>query len=150
MGMSTGGGRKGLNSDINVTPMLDVLLVLLIVFMVTAPMMQNGVELTLPSANAPVIEVKEDGSLMLSVEKDGRLKLGETYVKWEELEDKLSASERLLQTGGELLFSADTHLEYGVVLKAMALARQSKRVSKLLMVTEPEAEDAPAAPPGGH
>src|SRR5687768_12807753 len=95
MGMNTGGGGKPrLNSEINVTPMLDVLLVLLIVFMVTAPMMQTGVELELPQAEASVIE-DEEGKLILSIDKLGDLYLGQTKVPWEELELKLSANEKV-------------------------------------------------------
>src|SRR5688572_10747939 len=93
MAMNTGGGRRALNSEINVTPMLDVLLVLLIVFMVTAPMMQTGVDLELPQAEASVIEA-EEGKLILSIDKAGDLYLGQTKVPWEELELKLSAKDR--------------------------------------------------------
>jgi biopolymer transport protein TolR len=135
MGMSVGGGgRRGLNSDINVTPMLDVLLVLLIVFMVTAPMLQTGVDLELPQAEASVIQ-DEEGKLILSIDKLGDLYLGQTKVPWEELEVKLSTNEKV-KADAELYIEADTNLPYGTVLRAMALARKAG-VTKLMMLTDP-------------
>jgi biopolymer transport protein TolR len=146
MAMNTGGGRRQLNSEINVTPMLDVLLVLLIVFMVTAPMMQTGVDLELPQAEASVIE-DEEGKLILSIDRAGDLYLGQTKVPWEELEMKLSANEKV-KTDSELYIEADTNLPYGTVLRAMATARKAG-VSKLMMLTDPldESGTRPAGAP---
>ncbi len=153
MSMSLGGGgRRSLNSDINVTPMLDVLLVLLIVFMVTAPMMNTGVDLELPQAEAALIE-DEEGKLILSIDKAGDLYLGQTKVPWEELELKLSTNEKV-KADGELFIEADTNLPYGMVLRAMATARKAG-VSKLMMLTDPLEAGAAAptlpvpAPAGG-
>jgi biopolymer transport protein TolR len=143
MGMHMG-GKRALNSEINVTPMLDVLLVLLIVFMVTAPMMQTGVDLELPQAEAAVIE-DEEGKLILSIDKAGDLFLGQTKVPWEELELKLSANEKV-KADSELYIEADTNLPYGTVLRAMATARKAG-VSKLMMLTDPL--DEGSGPPKG-
>jgi biopolymer transport protein TolR len=147
MGMSLGGGggRRSLNSDINVTPMLDVLLVLLIVFMVTAPMMQTGVDLELPQAEASVIQ-DEEGKLILSIDKAGDLFLGQTKVPWEELEEKLSSNAKV-KADGELYIEADTNLPYGTVLRSMAIARKAG-VIKLMMLTDPLDEGAPTKPAG--
>jgi biopolymer transport protein TolR len=150
MGMSMGGGgKRSLNSEINVTPMLDVLLVLLIVFMVTAPMLQTGVDLELPQAEASVIS-DEEGKLILSIDKVGDLYLGQTKVKWEELEVKLATNAKVKQDG-ELYIEADKNLPYGTVLQAMAVARKAG-VSKLMMMTDPldtSGAPAPAPAPGG-
>jgi biopolymer transport protein TolR len=151
MGMSMGGGgRRSLSSDINVTPMLDVLLVLLIVFMVTAPMLQTGVDLELPQAEANVI-ADEEGKLILSIDKAGKLFLGQTEVKWEELEVKLSSNAKV-KADGELYIEADKNLPYGTVLQAMAVARKAG-VQKLMMMTDPldtsGAGPAPAPAPAG-
>ncbi len=146
MGMSLGGGgRRSLNSDINVTPMLDVLLVLLIVFMVTAPMLQTGVDLELPQAEASVIQ-DEEGKLILSIDKVGDLYLGRTKVPWEELEVKLSTNEKV-KADGELYIEADKSLPYGMVLRSMAIARKAG-VIKLMMLTDPLEEGAAPAPGG--
>jgi biopolymer transport protein TolR len=149
MGMSLGGGGRRLNSDINVTPMLDVLLVLLIVFMVTAPMLQTGVDLELPQAEASVIQ-DEEGKLILSIDKLGDLYLGQTKVPWEELEAKLSTNAKV-KADGELYIEADKNLPYGTVLRSMAIARKAG-VIKLMMLTDPLDETGapvPAPAPGG-
>ena len=144
MGMSLGGGgRRSLNSEINVTPMLDVLLVLLIVFMVTAPMMQTGVDLELPQAEASVIQ-DEEGKLILSIDKAGIVYLGHTRVEWEELEVKLSANAKV-KADGELYIEADKNLPYGMVLRSMAIARKAG-VIKLMMLTDPLDETGTTAP----
>jgi biopolymer transport protein TolR len=149
MGMSLGGGggRRALNSDINVTPMLDVLLVLLIVFMVTAPMLQTGVDLELPQAEASVIQ-DEEGKLILSIDKLGDLYLGHSKVPWEELEAKLSTNAKV-KADGELYIEADKNLPYGLVLRSMAIARKAG-VIKLMMLTDPLDEGGTPVPaPGG-
>ena len=144
MGMSLGGGgRRSLNSEINVTPMLDVLLVLLIVFMVTAPMLQTGVDLELPQAEANVIQ-DEAGKLILSIDKAGDLYLGQTKVPWEELEVKLSTNAKV-KADGELYIEADKNLPYGMVLRSMAIARKAG-VIKLMMLTDPLDESATTMP----
>jgi biopolymer transport protein TolR len=143
--MSSGGGRKSLNSDINVTPMLDVLLVLLIVFMVTAPMLdKSGVDITLPQAEAQVLD-DDEGKLILSIDKTGQVLLGKTKVPWEELEAKLAANEKV-KSDSELYIEADTALPYGTVVRAMALARKAG-VQRLMMLTDPAAAEGEAPPP---
>jgi biopolymer transport protein TolR len=133
-----GGGRRSLNSDINVTPMLDVLLVLLIVFMVTAPMMNSGVDLQLPQAEAQVLD-DEEGKLILTITPKGDVQLGHTPVPWDQLEDKLKANEKV-KVDSELYIEADTNLPYGTVVKAMAIARKAG-VQRLMMLTDPLAAE---------
>jgi biopolymer transport protein TolR len=143
MGMSTGKG-DGLNSEINVTPLVDVMLVLLIIFMVTAPMLQTGVDLELPQAEAAAVP-DEEGKLILSIDKKGELYLGTMPLKWEELEVKLSTNAKV-KADRELYLEADKNLPYGMVLQAMAVAKKAG-VTKLMMMTDPiETEEKPALP----
>jgi biopolymer transport protein TolR len=132
MGMSAGGDDE-LKSEINVTPLVDVMLVLLIIFMITAPMMNTGVDLDLPQVTAKNIEDPE-GKLVLSIDKNNRIFLGGTAVTWQDLEAKLKANERV-KNESELYIEADTVLPYGVVITAMAVAKNAG-VSKVMMLTE--------------
>jgi biopolymer transport protein TolR len=135
MGMSSGRGEGELNSEINVTPMVDVMLVLLIIFMITAPMMNTGVDLDLPQVTAKNIEDPE-GKLVLSIDKTNRIFLGGTQVTWQDLSVKLAANERVKKES-ELYIEADTALPYGVVITAMAVAKNAG-VAKVMMLTEAE------------
>ncbi|MEM9488498.1 MAG: ExbD/TolR family protein [Myxococcota bacterium] len=123
-----------LNSEINVTPFVDVMLVLLVIFMITAPMMNTGVDIALPQVTAENVEDPQ-GKLVLSVDKDRRLFLGKTQVSWADLADKLSTNQRV-QTEQALYIEADKDLPYGVVVTAMATARQAG-VVKVMMLTAP-------------
>jgi biopolymer transport protein TolR len=133
MGMNTGGSDE-LNSEINVTPLVDVMLVLLIIFMITAPMMNTGVDIDLPQVTAKNIEDPE-GKLVLSIGVDKKIHLGGTSVPWKELEAKLKTNERV-QRESELYIEADTRLPYGVIVTAMALAKNAG-VQKVMMLTDP-------------
>ena len=133
MGMSSGSDDGGLNSEINVTPLVDVMLVLLVIFMITAPMLNTGVNIDLPETNA-VTEEDPEGKLVLSIGKGRQLYLGATPVLWTELADKLSTNQRV-QTEKELYIEADKDLPYSVVVTAMAVA-QGAGVVKLQMRTD--------------
>jgi biopolymer transport protein TolR len=133
MAMSSSGDGE-LNSEINVTPMVDVMLVLLIIFMITAPMMNTGVSLELPQVTAQNVEDPE-GKLVLSIAKDDKIFLGGTQVTWQDLEAKLKANERVKRESA-LYIEADTNLPYGVVVTAMAVAKNAG-VSKVMMLTDP-------------
>ena len=134
MAMKAGSGDE-LNAEINVTPFVDVMLVLLIIFMITAPMMNNtGVELQLPQVAAKNIEDPE-GKLVLSIKKSNEIFLGGTQVTWQDLAAKLKANERVKREAA-LYIEADTNLSYGVVLTAMAVAKDSG-VEKVMMLTDP-------------
>jgi biopolymer transport protein TolR len=134
MSMSSGGGDDELKSEINVTPLVDVMLVLLIIFMITAPMMNTGVSLELPQVTAQNMEDPE-GKLVLSIAKDNKIFLGGTQVTWKDLEAKLKANERV-QKESALYIEADMHLDYGVVVTAMALAKNAG-VAHVMMLTNP-------------
>ncbi|MCP4443943.1 MAG: biopolymer transporter ExbD [Myxococcales bacterium] len=134
----SGGKQKGsLNSEINVTPMVDVMLVLLVIFMITATTMANSaVDLNLPETNAPTQD-DPAGRLTLRIKKTKELFIGETQVSWAELEEKLRANERVKKEK-ELYIEADKDLPYAVVVTAMAAA-QNAGVVKLQMRTDPAA-----------
>ena len=137
MGMSGSGKKGSLNSEINVTPMVDVMLVLLVIFMITATTLANSaVDLDLPQTDAPTQD-DPAGRLVLSIDKDRKLFLGQSQVTWISLEEKLSANERV-QREKELYIEADKDLPYSVVVTAMA-ATQNAGVIKLQMRTDPAA-----------
>jgi biopolymer transport protein TolR len=133
MAFKTGGGDE-LNSEINVTPMVDVMLVLLIIFMITAPMMNTGVSLELPQITAQNLEDPE-GKLVLSIAKDDKIFLGGTQVSWKGLEDKLKTNERVKRESA-LYIEADNALLYGRVVTAMAIAKNAG-VTRVMMLTAP-------------
>jgi biopolymer transport protein TolR len=122
-------------SEINVTPFVDVMLVLLIIFMVTAPMMQQGIDVDLPETTTQPIRV-QDEPLILTVQKDGKVHVGRREIPQAELRDKLVAIFEG-RDSRELFLRADKEAPYGVVVKALAAAREAG-ATKLGMVTEPE------------
>ena len=130
----TGPGKGDLNSEINVTPLVDVMLVLLIIFMVTAPMLQTGVDLELPQAEAQPVP-DDEGKLILSLDKHGKVFLGDVQVPWDDLETKLTTNAKV-KADHELYVDADKNLPYGQVLQVMAIAKKAG-VNKLLMMTDP-------------
>jgi len=126
--------RRGGFTEINVTPLVDVMLVLLIVFMVTAPLLATGLRIDLPSVQAANTPVK-DAKLIVSITKDERLLLGETDVT-ANLETELKTNARV-QTERELYIRADEQAHYGVVARAVAAAR-SAGVTSLNLLVNPE------------
>jgi biopolymer transport protein TolR len=132
--MKGGNGDKEFMSDINVTPLVDVMLVLLIIFMVTAPMMVQGLDVALPQVTAKAMEVKEE-QLMVTIRKDGEIFINDFQVTVEDLQDKLS---KILQSRAshEVYLKADKDVAYGIVAQAMARIKDAG-VDKLGMVTEP-------------
>jgi biopolymer transport protein TolR len=129
-----GRGRRA-HSEINVTPFVDVMLVLLIIFMVTAPLMQQGIDVDLPETTTQPIRVKSD-PLILSVKKDGKYYLGRKEVQLSDLPAKLEAVFGA-RDSKEVFLRADRDAPYGVVVKAMAAAREAGS-TQLGIVTEPE------------
>ncbi len=143
MAMSVGGkGRKSALSDINVTPLVDVMLVLLIIFMVTAPLIQQGVKVSLPDARAAPIEAKEK-KLVLTIDRQGKVFIGEAEVAFSELEAKLTANAKA-QADKEVYLHADRDLKYGIVVEVMAAAQRAG-VENVGMVTDPVSREPMAA-----
>jgi biopolymer transport protein TolR len=137
MAFGGGGDSRRPMTDINVTPLVDVMLVLLIIFLVTAPLIQSGVKVDLPKASAQQMEHSEE-KLVLTITRDRRVLLGTTEIPPAELETKLRTNARI-QKDKELYLHADRSLPYGQVVEIMAVARRAG-VESLGMITEPEKE----------
>jgi biopolymer transport protein TolR len=123
-------------SEINVTPMVDVMLVLHIIFMVTAPLIQQGVKVNLPEARASAVEAS-DKKLVLSIDAQRRVYLGEAEVLMAELEKKLATNAKA-QADKELYLHADRDVPYGVVVDVMAAAQRAG-ITNVGMITDPSA-----------
>ena len=132
--MAAAGNSDRLMSDINVTPFVDVMLVLLIIFMVTAPMMVQGVNVDLPEADAEPMTTDTE-PLMLSIDADGRVYINDVPVEVGFLRDKL---DKIMESRGsrELYLRADRRIPYGVVVRVMAEI-QAAGVDNLGLVTVP-------------
>jgi biopolymer transport protein TolR len=128
-------------SEINVTPMVDVMLVLLIIFMVTAPLIQQGVKVNLPEARATPVEAS-DKKLVLSVDAGRRVYIGEAEVPLEQLEAKLRANAKA-QADKEVYLYADRDIPYGVVVEVMASAQRAG-IGNVGMITDPSAAPRPS------
>jgi biopolymer transport protein TolR len=140
MGLSAGSKSSASASgfrDINVTPLVDVMLVLLIVFMVTAPLLVTGLEIKLPEVQATNTPIK-DAKLIVSVTKDNRIFFGESDVT-DTIENALLTNARV-QAEHELYIRADTESRYGVVARAVAAARSAGVTSLNLLVDLEEAK----------
>ena len=136
--MTSGGDRNGFMSEINVTPFVDVMLVLLIIFMVTAPLMMQGVNVSLPEATAkPLTSEKEH--LMITIDTRQRIFINDVEVTLDFLQEKLT----LILGGGlnrEVYLKADRDIAYGTVVQVMSEIKAAG-VEKLGMVTIPVEEE---------
>ncbi|MBW1722728.1 MAG: protein TolR [Deltaproteobacteria bacterium] len=132
--ITNGGNGKRFMSDINVTPLVDVMLVLLIIFMVTAPMMIQGVEVNLPQTTTRNIKTEED-PLTLTIKKTKEIYLEDRLIPLDELEEKVRAIFKY-RRNKEVLLRADKDVPYGIVVQVMAAAKRAG-IDKLGMVTEP-------------
>jgi biopolymer transport protein TolR len=131
-----GGNSKGrMVSEINVTPFVDVMLVLLIIFMVTAPLMTQGIDVKLPETSAPAIPAEKE-RVMVTVSKDERILIDEYPVDLESLGPKIAAIYRNQQGKQGVFLRADASLPYGFVIKVMGIIREAG-IDQIGMVTEP-------------
>jgi biopolymer transport protein TolR len=135
MGPTGGKGRRGLVADINVTPLVDVMLVLLIIFMVTAPMMTQGLEVNLPETTTKSLRQHEK-PLMVSINKEGSIYLGKIKVDLSLLRQQLSklSDEKKKEP---VYLRADQSVPYGLVIQTMAEIKRAG-FDKLGMVTRPD------------
>jgi biopolymer transport protein TolR len=128
------GGKVSL-AEINVTPMVDVMLVLLIVFMVSAPLMQQGIEVNLPKADAGSINQAEE-PVILSIKSNQTIQLDHKYYSLSALGEKLTAL-ALSKPNLQVLVEADQAVPYGIVAKTMAQVKKSK-IHRVGLITAPE------------
>jgi biopolymer transport protein TolR len=127
--------QRGFLAEINVTPFVDVMLVLLIIFMVTAPMLTQGVEVDLPKTQTVETLPEDSDHLVLSIKKDGSLFLDTYGVTMDSMETHLK---RLVKNKSKLVYlKADKDVPYGVVVKVMARVKKAG-IEKLGVVAEPE------------
>ena len=142
MSMDLGGAKGGVKSDINVTPLVDVMLVLLIIMMLIAPMLQQGVVLTLPTATNTVDKPEVQGQTIIAIAKDKGLYLNSKQIQETELATKVT--ELLENTKDKVvLIKADEEVEYGAVMAAMDQLRQAG-IEDIGLITERVKSFAPA------
>ena len=122
-------------SEINVTPLVDVMLVLLIIFMVTAPMMQQGIDVDLPQTAPGGVQPNED-PFVLVISKDGHVTVGQATIPKEQLQTKLKA---IFQTRAnkQIYIQADRHVDYGAVAEVMGEIRAAG-ITNIGLITLPK------------
>ena len=138
MGMGGGGGR-GIKADINVTPLVDVVLVLLIIFMVVTPMLQRGKEVRLPKATSIEKEKKDADPLVLSITPEKKIFLEQDVYTDEQLEQALRAK-LAAAPGRKVLLKGDESLAFGDVRKVMNIVRKAGAKGVALGVEELKAK----------
>ncbi len=130
-----GNGHKRLVSEINVTPLVDVMLVLLIIFMVTAPMMTQGLDVDLPETTTKSLRQKEN-PIVVTIDKDGKIMLDKIVVTRALLKQQLERSPREKKEN-PIYLKADRNVAYGLVVAVMADIKDSG-FEKLGMITQPQ------------
>jgi biopolymer transport protein TolR len=135
MGMSAGGPSGGVKSDINVTPLVDVVLVLLIIFMVVTPMLQRGKSVTLPKSTSVEQDEKDSDPLILSMTPDKKMFLENDPYEEAELEERLRL-ELGSQPNRKILLKGDQALTVGDVRRVMEVTRRAKAKKVFLGVEE--------------
>jgi len=136
--MQIGSGNDQLMSEINVTPFVDVMLVLLIIFMATAPMMVQGVDVQLPTATSKALKGSEE-RLIISIDDDNKVFINEQVVSVEFLTQKLGA---ILENFDKknVYLRADKKVPYGIVVNVISKIKKAG-VDSLGMITLPDDED---------
>ncbi len=135
MGPTRNNGRKRLVSEINVTPLVDVMLVLLIIFMVTAPMMTQGLDVDLPETTSKSLRQKEDPQVII-LDKDGKISLNGTEIPKAMVFQQLDNMPNEMKDQ-PIYLKADKNVPYGNVVVLMADIKAAG-FDKLGMVTQPE------------
>ena len=137
MAMGGHNNNRAVMAEINVTPLVDVMLVLLVIFMVTAPMMQQGVQVNLPKADTKAMTPAEE-SVVVSVDKSGKVFIDKEEIPAGDLRKRLST---LFTTRAkkEVFLKADAGVPYGEVVRTMADIKGAG-IERLGMVTEPAAK----------
>ena len=134
MAMDVGGAKGGIKSDINVTPLVDVMLVLLIIMMLVAPMLQQGVSVKLPTATNTTDKPEVQGQTVVAIGRDKSMYLNAKPVQEAEMATRVN---ELLENAKEkiVLIKADEEVEYGAVMAAMDQLRQAG-IEDIGLITE--------------
>ena len=151
MGMSSGGGG-GLNSEINVTPMVDIMLVLLIIFMVVTPFLQQGVTVSLPrDMNNPEVDpaIIKESSVVISIPNDGEYYIGKEKITKEELGARIDKMMKSKTEAERIVYiKSSVGVQYGSVVEIINVVRQAG-IDKIGLVADKKKGGAavkPAAP----
>lgn len=136
MGMSSGSGKsKAVLSEINVTPLVDVMLVLLIMFMVTTPLMQQGIQVDLPKTSSTGLELNE-APLLIVIEANQKITIAKNAVALSHLSEKLKAIFKT-RKNKQVFIQADRRVDYGIVAEVMAETKAAG-IHNLGLVTLPK------------
>jgi len=138
MGPMTGRSKRGLVSDINVTPLVDVMLVLLIIFMITAPMMTQGVDVDLPETTARPLQ-QNSSPIIITINKKGEIFFGRIKGNRSLLRKQLVATAKK-GTKRAIFLKADKKVPYGLVVAVMADIKEAG-FDRLGMITQPSVEN---------
>ncbi len=134
-----GGGRRAPMAEINVTPLVDVMLVLLIIFMVTAPLLVTGVPIKLPESRAKALD-QDQKPTILSIDKDGALFINEEPVADSDIGDRLTDLRARLEPSDQIFLRADAGLDYGRVMRVMGELNRAG-LDRVSLVTTGMSED---------
>ena len=145
MAMDVGGAKGGVKSDINVTPLCDVMLVLLIIMMIVAPLLQQGVAVKLPVASNTSDKPESQDQTVIAIAKDKSMYVNAKPVQESEMASKVG---EILENNKEkvVLIKADEEVEYGAVMSAMDQLRQAG-IEDIGLITDPK--KTAGAPSGG-
>lgn len=135
--MTNGRQQQKLVSDINVTPLVDVMLVLLIIFMITAPMMNQGLDIDLPETTTKALRQQED-PIVVSIDKEGKIAISDIEVSRPLLKQQLMQRSQE-EKDNPIYLKADKNVAYGLVVAVMADIKDSG-FDKLGMITQPPDE----------
>src|SRR5204863_7859824 len=151
MGMQAGGGSGGLQSEINVTPMVDIMLVLLIIFMVVTPLLQHGVSVAIPRDTRNADEdqaINKESSVILAIPNDGEYWLGKKRISLDDLkaevEKSLSSKEK---KDRDVYIKSGVGVSYGEVVRVINAVRE-KGIDQIGLVADKKKGSAPAKPAG--
>jgi biopolymer transport protein TolR len=151
MGMSAGGGAGGLQSEINVTPMVDIMLVLLIIFMVITPFLQQGVTVAIPrDLNNPEVDpaIIKESSVVISIPNDGEYYIGKEKVAKEDLGPRIDKMMKNKTEADRIVYiKSGVGVQYGSVVEVISVVRQAG-VDKIGLVADRKkgGKAVPAAP----
>jgi biopolymer transport protein TolR len=136
MSMDVGGSKGGVKSDINVTPLVDVMLVLLIIMMLVAPMLQKGVDVTLPKAANTTDKPETQGQTVVGIQANKTIFLNSVPVRPSDLGSRVAD---LMETQSEkvVLIKADEDVDYGTVMETMDNLRAAG-IEDMGLITDPK------------